>query len=69
MSFFEEITRFRLLQGILPKDIVYSAPAQTALAAAYMAWLAETQPNTLTLVGVPDEGQITLLANSIHKAG
>ena len=68
MTYFEEITRFRILQGILPKDLVYSAPAQTALAAAYMAWLLEKQPNTLTLVGIPEEGQITILENLIHKA-
>ncbi len=67
MTYFEEITRFRILQGILPKDVVYSAPSQNALAAAYMAWLLEKQPDTLTLVGIPEEGQIAILKNLIQK--
>ena len=67
MAYFEEITRFRILQGILPKDMVYSAPAQTALAAAYMAWLVEKKPNAITLVGIPEEGQIAVLSELIKK--
>jgi len=67
MTYFEEITRFRILQGILPKDLIYSAPAQTALAAAYMAWLLEKEPDTLHLVGIPEEGQIAVLAELINK--
>jgi hypothetical protein len=62
MSFFEEITRYRLLQGVLPLDTVLSAPALSAMAAAYLAWQAAHQPADLTQVGIPQEGQITLPA-------
>ena len=68
MTYFEEITRFRILQGILPQDLVYSSPTQTALAAAYMAWLVENEPESITLVGIPDEGQIAVLANLINQS-
>jgi hypothetical protein len=67
MTYFEEITRFRILQGILPKDLIYSSPAQTALAAAYMAWLVEKEPDSIALVGIPDEGQIAVLSNLINQ--
>ena len=38
MYFFEEVTSFKLLQGILPLDEIYSAWELDALAAAYTAW-------------------------------
>lgn len=62
MAFFEEITRYRLLQGVLPLDQVLTAPALSALAAAYLAWQAAHQPAALTQVGIPSEGQITIPA-------
>jgi len=67
MNYFEEITRFRILQGILPKDVVYPAPAQSALAAAYMAWLAAKRPSSLVMVGIPEEGQIAIPAKLISS--
>jgi hypothetical protein len=60
MLFFEEITRHRLLNGILPTDDLYSAGELDALMAAYTAWLAANQPDKVCLVGDPDEGQIVL---------
>jgi hypothetical protein len=69
MTFFEEVTRFRILQGILPSDLIYAAPAQTALAAAYLAWQIDKQPGTLTLVGIPEEGQIAVPKTLVHKTG
>lgn len=60
MRLFEEITRHRLLQGILPVDELYSPGELDALAGAYTAWLAATSPDKITLIGDPDEGQITL---------
>jgi len=67
MTYFEEITRFRILQGILPKDIIYPASALTALTAAYLAWMAAKQPKSLAMVGLPEEGQIAALAKLINR--
>lgn len=39
MDFFEEITRHKLLQGILPLENIYSAKQLDALVAAYLAWM------------------------------
>jgi len=60
MSFFEEITRFKLMRGILPEDIVYSPEQLDVLVAAYTAWQAAEGAETVTRVGDPDEGQLIL---------
>ena len=60
MRFFEEITRHRLLHGILPDDDLHSPGELDALVAAYTAWLATMKPDQITLIGDPEEGQITL---------
>jgi predicted RNase H-like nuclease len=60
MYIFEEITRHRLLQGILPLDGLHTADELDALVAAYTAWLAATKPENVTLVGHAEEGQIVL---------
>jgi predicted RNase H-like nuclease len=57
---FEEITRHRLLQGILPVNDLCSPGELDALVGAYTAWLAATKPDQITLLGDPDEGQIVL---------
>ncbi|GAB4579357.1 MAG: hypothetical protein Fur0022_20950 [Anaerolineales bacterium] len=60
MEIFEEITRHRLLQGILPLEKLYSASELDALVAAFTAWLAGTHSENITLVGDMGEGQIAL---------
>lgn len=60
MRFFEEITRHRLLKGIMPTDDLYSASELDALVAAYTAWLAVHQPDQVLLLGDPQEGQIVV---------
>ena len=62
MRFFEEITRYRLLTSVLPLENIYSSEELDALAAAYTAWLAATQPQGVTLLGDPQEGQVVLPA-------
>ena len=39
MRLFEEITRHRILNGILPTETLYSSQELDALIAAYTAWL------------------------------
>lgn len=58
MDFFEEVTRFKLLKGILPVKDVYSQPELNALVSAYTAWLAVNKPEEVEVVGSPEEGKI-----------
>lgn len=62
MTFFEEVTRYRLLQGVLPVDRVYPQAALNALAAAFIAWLAVEHPDKVTFLGDPREGRMVLPA-------
>ncbi len=60
MRIFEEITRYRILKGMLELDGLFSTPMLDALASAYTAWMAAVSPEKTTIVGHPDEGQIIL---------
>ncbi|MFC2064964.1 hypothetical protein ACFLXB_07695 [Chloroflexota bacterium] len=60
MTFFEEITHHKLINGILPFDLVYASEQLDSIAAAYTAFLAATQPKHISMVGSDDEGFIIL---------
>lgn len=60
MRIFEEITRHRLLKGILPLERLHSPEELDALAAAYTAWYAVGEPGKSVQVGAAGEGKITL---------
>jgi Protein of unknown function (DUF429) len=60
MRLFEEITRYRLLKGILPVEHLYSPGELDALVGAYTACIAATRPEQTTLIGHPDEGLVVL---------
>lgn len=60
MEFFEEVTRHRLLRGILPLKEIYAAAELDALVAAYTAWMAAHRPGEITLLGNAQEGQVVL---------
>jgi hypothetical protein len=60
MGFFEEVTRHKLLRGLLPEGLIYAAEELDALMAANVAYLAGTTPQDMFLVGDPDEGRIAL---------
>lgn len=51
MDFFMEITRFKLLQGDLPLENIYTSGELNALAAAFVAWLAGCEPDRIELLG------------------
>ncbi len=68
MRIFEEITRHRLLQGILPLENLYSVEELDALSAAYTAWVATTQPEQVTLLGDPQEGEIILPVSELKNS-
>lgn len=60
MDFFEEVTRFKFLRGILPMKDIYTPVQLDALVAAYTAYLAANSPGQIIFLGLPEEGQIVL---------
>ncbi len=67
MRFFEEITRHRLLNGMLADDSIYSAGELDALVAAYTAWKTVMSPEEVSWVGDASEGQIILPVNELKQ--
>lgn len=67
MRIFEEITRHRILQGILPLDGLHTPEELDALVAAYTAWMVANRPESVTLVGDAREGQIALPASELKS--
>lgn len=51
MDFFEEITRHKLMQGILPLENVYLFRQLDALAAAYIAWMTLNRSGQMEIQG------------------
>lgn len=51
MDYFEEITRHKLLQGILPTENIYSTRELDALVSAYVAWMSEKRPERVSIKG------------------
>jgi hypothetical protein len=60
MRFFEEVTRFKLRNGFLPLDEIYLPAELDALASAFTAWLATTNPHSIMLYGDEREGQVVV---------
>jgi hypothetical protein len=67
MGFFEEITRFKLMKGILPTEMLYSPDQLDVLAAAYTAWLATHHPEDVVRLGEGTEGQIVLPVRELKE--
>ena len=67
MYIFEEITRHRLLQGILPLEDLYQAEELDALVAAYTAWMVGMQPDQITFLGDSMEGQLVLPVSELKN--
>ena len=51
MELFEEITRHKLLQGILPLENLHSSKELDALVAAYVAWRAVQRASLVNITG------------------
>ncbi len=60
MDYFEEITRHKLLRGVLPLDHVYAPEELDAIVCAYVAFAAVRHPERMLMVGDAQEGQISL---------
>lgn len=67
MDFFEEITRYKMMKGIWPLDLLYQPEQLDALVAAYTAWLAANKPEQVSFVGDPKEGLIVLPENDLKE--
>ncbi len=68
MAFLEEITRHRLLHGLLPVEQLPAQQELDALVAAYTAWLSFTRPGEVTQFGNKQEGFITLPAATVQDS-
>ena len=68
MEFFEEITRHRLLKGVLPVEFIYTAEELDALVAAFTAYLAASQSGEVVWIGNKQEGQIVLPVSELKEA-
>jgi hypothetical protein len=60
MRFFEEITKHKLLRGVLPTEELYLPGELDALAGAYTAWQAILHPDQIKILGDPLEGEVIL---------
>jgi predicted nuclease with RNAse H fold len=67
MGFFEEITRHKLLRGVLPMELVYAAEELDTLMAAYTAYCVMNCPQDMILIGDDREGQIALPVASLKE--
>lgn len=62
MMFFEEVTRHKLLRGILPDQDILPVAQLNAYAAAFIAYQTALHPNQVQRFGEPEEGFIHLPA-------
>lgn len=60
MEFFEEITRFKMMRGVWPHELLYHPRQLDALVAAYTAWVSMNKPAAVSFVGDEKEGRIVL---------
>jgi hypothetical protein len=67
MDFFEEITRHKLLKGILPVGILYHGGELDALITAYVAYKAAMHPDEVVLLGDVAEGQVVLPVKELKE--
>ena len=67
MDFLEEITRHKLLNGILPLECLYPPEQLDALVAAYTAWQAANHPDQITALGEDSEGLVILPVSELKR--
>ena len=67
MACFEEVTRHKLLHGLLPFELVHSPAQLDAMAAAYTAWQVVQKPAEIIQVGHRLEGFVTLPVSALKE--
>ena len=60
MNYYEELTRHRLIKGILPLEDIYTIEELNAMAAAFSVFLISKDPLQAEWLGDPQEGQIAI---------
>lgn len=65
MEFFEEVTRHKLLRGIMPTELIYTPEELDAMMAGLVAFRVGESSAELTSIGDPAEGQIVLPVGSL----
>ena len=71
MDIFEEITRYKLRQGIFPTENIYASKELDALMAAYLAWMGINRPAQIVVKGgyvLPEQVQNFLLNENLPEA-
>lgn len=69
MSFYEEITRWRLLKGDLSDEMLFSIPALAALATACIARASNSDPDSLLRAGKKQDGWVWIPVQANAGAG
>jgi len=67
MVFFEEITRHKLMNGLLPFGLVHSSAQLDAMVAAYTAWHVAHKPAEVIRFGHRLEGFVTLPVSALKE--
>ncbi len=67
MVFFEEITRHKLMNGLLPFEVIHLPGQLDAMVAAYTAWQVMQKPTEAIRLGHRLEGYITLPAKTLKE--
>jgi len=67
MIFFEEITRHKLMNGLLPFELVHSSVQLDAMVAAYTAWQVMHKPTDVIQFGHRLEGFVTLPVSALKE--
>jgi hypothetical protein len=58
MDFFEEVTRFRFLNGIIPIENIYECGELNAIVSAFTAWMIINKTDSVECLGDKREGEI-----------
>jgi hypothetical protein len=66
IAFLEEITRHRLLHGLLPMEQILGQEQLDALLAAYTAWLTQMRPGETSQLGNKHEGRLTIPVSQLQ---
>jgi len=67
MDFFEEITRYKMIKGLWPLDLLFAAEQLDALVAAFTAWMSAHRPEQVSFIGDEKEGQILLPVKELKE--
>lgn len=68
MDFFEEVTRYKIMRGMWPMEVLYTPPQLDALCAAFTAWMVGNKPAQTMMIGDVREGRIVLPGHELKES-